>query len=108
MTPVLDYSKSVRRVKPAVVKVLDSNNSQEGSGFLIDKRGMIITAKHVISDASSTRVRFYDGVEKRCIKILHVDTTCDLVILKIGTVNYPPLGIGDNENIEEGNEVYFC
>jgi S1-C subfamily serine protease len=57
MIPVLDYSKRVRKVKPAVVKVLDSNSSQEGSGFLIDKRGIIITAKHVISAASSTRVR---------------------------------------------------
>jgi S1-C subfamily serine protease len=108
MTPMLDYSERVRKAKPAVVKVLDTNNSREGSGFLIDKLGIIITAKHVISDAASTRVQFYDGVEKRCRKVLHADTTYDLAILKIEAVIYPALSMGDHENIEEGNEVYFC
>ena len=101
-----DYSNKVEKVRPSVVKVI--SNSGEGSGFIVDKRGIVITASHVISNASHTTVQFYNRSEKNCCKILHRDIVHDFAILEITKDNYQAIDLGNYETIKEGNEVYFC
>jgi S1-C subfamily serine protease len=103
-----DYSGRLPGVKPAVVKIINLKNGQHGTGFVVDKRGIIITAKHIISNASNTKVYFYDGSETNCSKIGYRNTIHDLAILKIKSGNYRALRLADYKDVKEGNEVYFC
>lgn len=45
-------------MKPAVVKILDSQNGQQGTGFIVSKKGLVVTADHNVSNASNTKVAF--------------------------------------------------
>lgn len=106
---MVDYSSKVKKIKPSVVKVISTRLNEEGSGFIVDKKGIIITASNVVvSDASNTKVRFYDGSEKNCTNILCKNSFYDFAILEIENDNYQALDLGDYKTIKEGNEVYFC
>ena len=95
-------------MKPAVVKILDSKNGQQGTGFIVSKKGLVVTADHNVSNASNTKVRLYDESERNCHKIEFRNTFHDVAILKIKGGNYHTISLGDYEKIKEGNEVYFC
>jgi S1-C subfamily serine protease len=104
---MIDYSNKVEKVKPSVVKII--SNRAAGSGFIVHKKGIVITANHVVvSDASHTKVRFYDESEKNCSNILHRDNKHDFAILQIEGNNYQTVNLGSHLTIKEGNEVYFC
>ncbi len=71
-----------------------------GSGFLVNSAGYILTNFHVIEDgvgyfaAYAEReiiVKFKKGAEYRVIKIVAYDPDVDLALLKIVSVNTPPL-----------------
>jgi S1-C subfamily serine protease len=77
--------------------------SEEGSGFIVDKKGIVITANHVVvSNASHTKVQFYDRSEKNCCEVLHRDIMHDLAILEIENDNYQAIDLGTYETIKEG------
>jgi S1-C subfamily serine protease len=105
---VVDYSSKVIKIKPSVVKVISADS--EGSGFIVDRKGIVITANHVVvsNDASHTKVCFHDGSERNCCNILCRNAIYDFAILEIENDNYQALGLGDYKTIKEGNEVYFC
>ena len=56
------------RVNPAVVNITVSSGTGSqleelgtGSGFVIDKKGHIVTNNHVVADATEVEVKFSDG-----------------------------------------------
>ena len=53
-----------------------------GSGFVIDKDGLIVTNNHVIAEAEEVSVTFPSG-EKLPAKILGKDPKTDLALLKV-------------------------
>ncbi len=53
-----------------------------GSGFVIDKDGLIVTNNHVIAEADEVSVTFSDG-ERLPAKILGRDSKTDLALLKV-------------------------
>jgi S1-C subfamily serine protease len=77
-----DYSDNVEKIKPSVVKVISNRNA--GSGFIVHKKGIVITANHVVvSDASRTKVKFFDGCERNCSNIIYKNKKRDFAILEI-------------------------
>ncbi len=55
----------------------------EGSGFIVDGKGYIITNKHVVEDADRIQVRF-DGEDKTLdAKLIGFDDETDLAVIKI-------------------------
>lgn len=75
----------------------------EGSGFVWDKEGHIVTNYHVVEDADKVKVIFADGGSAEA-KVIGTDSDADLAVLK---VNLPaselqPLVVGDSDALQVG------
>ena len=83
-----------------------------GSGFFIDRSGLIATNSHVIDDAKEIEVEFVrNGLkEKYPAIVLRTDNNNDLAILKIETNEFMPLKVLPYnfkiESLDIGTEVF--
>lgn len=80
-----------------------------GTGFLIDEKGYLVTSAHVIKNAKNIEVQNYKG-ETYDAEIMNIDTDHDLAFLKITDKQYKPItqlpyAIRKN-NIDLGEEVF--
>ena len=76
-----------------------------GSGFVIDSEGgYIATNHHVIENAKSIKVVFYDNVEYTA-EIVGSDAVTDLAVLRINAEGLVRLPIGDSDGIRVGERV---
>ena len=102
-------SEIVRRESPAVVLIEAGEAGGQGglgSGFLIDRDGHVLTNAHVVEDSTTTTVTFSDGTE-RTARILGVDTSTDLAVLKIPRVpeGIQPVRLGSSGALVVGQDV---
>ena len=105
-----------RRANPAVVNIAvvlatQDSSSQgadmaQGSGFLYDTEGRIVTNNHVVAGATRIEVTFADGSTQRA-RILGVDPDTDLAVLKVDAVptGTQPLPLGDSGALQVGQSV---
>ncbi len=99
--PLVALFENVRRGTVAII-----TDRSQGSGFVYDKQGHIITNYHVIEDASSVEVRFPSGY-KVYGKVIGIDLDSDLAVVK---ANAPaeelfPLPLGDSSKLKVGQTV---
>jgi serine protease Do len=73
-----------------------------GSGFIISSDGMVATNKHVVSDQSASYTVMTNDGNKYDAKVLAIDPTNDVAILKISASNLPVLDLGDSSNLKIG------
>jgi putative serine protease PepD len=78
----------------------------QGSGFVYDDQGHIVTDQHVIGGATSISVRFWNGQTYKA-ELVGSDASTDLAVLK---VNAPasllqPLALADSDSIAVGDGV---
>jgi len=104
------------RVNPGVVTIwvfeeLDAPHEVtiprgQGSGFVIDRDGHIITNLHVIAGASAIEVDFTSGM-KVWAELVGVDSDSDLAVLKVHVpeADLVPLPLGDSDEIKVGEFV---
>jgi S1-C subfamily serine protease len=78
----------------------------EGSGFVLDKSGRILTNHHVVEGASKIHVTFADGTKVHA-KLLGVDPLHDLAVIKVSvkTSTLHPLTLGRSEAARLGDPV---
>ena len=79
----------------------------EGSGFVYDKRGDIITNQHVISGATSINVRFWNGKTYKA-KLIDSDSSTDLAVVRVSSTPSSmlhPLMLGDSASVQVGDAV---
>lgn len=125
----LNFAPLVKKVRPAVVKVLSlSKRDQDrgigdewldkffdftprgekipgvGSGFFISSDGYIITNNHVVENSIKVRIKTLDEKEYTA-RIIGTDPRTDLALLKIETNNVPFIGLGDSNKVEVGEWV---
>jgi S1-C subfamily serine protease len=86
-------------------------NQDIGSGFIVDKEGLVVTNKHVVSDTEAEyRIITNDDKEYAVRKIFR-DPVNDLAILKIDppaggtTSGFKPVELGDSNNLKVGQFV---
>jgi S1-C subfamily serine protease len=77
----------------------------QGSGFVIDKEGRILTNYHVIADARQVEVTLHDR-KKYKATIVGTDKAHDLAIVQIKAPNLQPMTLGDSTNLQVGQKVY--
>lgn len=123
----------VKKANPAVVSVIISqtlsqmqqnyfgfpfnNNSQQnssgsatqevgsGSGFIISSDGLILTSRHVVSDANSSyTVVLNDGTQYPAT-VVGLDPTNDIALIKINKTGLPTLPLGSSSNLVLGQTV---
>ena len=76
-----------------------------GSGFLVAADGYIVTNKHVVDDKEAEyTVVLQDGREFSG-KVLAVDPSLDLAIVKIEGANFPFVSLGDSDALQIGQTV---
>ena len=78
----------------------------EGSGFVLDTAGNIVTNQHVIDGATSIRVKFLSGREVDA-KLVGADPSTDLAVIKVDVpaAELKPLSFGDSTTVEVGEGV---
>jgi len=76
-----------------------------GSGFIVDPTGVILTNKHVIADPEAEYEILTSGGKRYKAQVLARDPICDVAILKIPAIGLPTLKLGNSEKIELGETV---
>jgi putative serine protease PepD len=78
----------------------------EGTGYVYDKSGNIITADHVVDGASKITVRFSDGTTASA-KLVGTDASTDTAVIKVDVAasKLTPLALADSATVEPGEGV---
>jgi S1-C subfamily serine protease len=79
----------------------------QGSGFVIDKDGHVVTNYHVIQGAKKVQVSFSDN-DQREATVVGADPSTDIAVLKIQgswARSLTPLSLGDSRNVKVGDAV---
>src|SRR6202522_3967874 len=77
----------------------------QGSGFIIDKEGHILTNYHVIAQARQVEVKLHNGKTYKAT-IVGTDRPHDLAIVQIKAPELQPMTLGDSTNLQVGQKVY--
>src|ERR1700761_5390725 len=77
----------------------------QGSGFIIDKEGHILTNYHVIADARQVEVTLHNR-KKYKATVVGTDPPHDLAVIQIKAPDLIPAVIGDSKNLQVGQKVY--
>jgi len=75
-----------------------------GSGVIVDRKGFILTANHVIQGADEIKVTLSDKREFKG-RIIGVDAMTDIGIIKIEADNLPTIKWGDSDRLRVGETV---
>jgi S1-C subfamily serine protease len=77
----------------------------QGSGFIIDKDGHIMTNYHVIAEARSVDVILHNQ-KKYPAKVIGTDRAHDLAVIQIKASDLTPMVLGDSRHLQVGQKVY--
>lgn len=82
------------------------SSQAQGSGFVYDSQGHIVTDQHVVAGASSISVKFSNGASYKAT-LVGSDASSDLAVIK---VNAPasllhPLSLADSSTVQVGDDV---
>lgn len=113
----VDWSAVAQRAGRAVVTIVNRQQAQqglfgpvagataEGSGFIVDTKGDIVTNNHVIDQAQSLTVVFYNG-RKSPASVVRADPLNDLAVIRVTTTAVPGvLRFGDSADLRPGQPV---
>ena len=76
----------------------------QGSGFIVQADGIILTNAHVVEGAEEVRVRLPDRREFEG-KVLGVDKPTDIAVVKIEAKDLPVVKLGDPKDVKVGEWV---
>ena len=106
------YHKNISSVVNITSRVMRFNffdglvpEEGQGSGFVIDKEGHILTNYHVIAEAREVWVTMHDR-KKYKATIVGTDKSHDLAIVQIKAPDLHPMTLGDSANLQVGQNVY--
>ena len=114
----LTIGEVYERANPSVVEItvttqapaegpMGSGTAQaQGSGFVYDASGHVITNAHVVDGAESAKVRFADGKSYEAT-VVGVDASTDLAVLKVDAPSSAlhPLELADSSQAAVGDVV---
>jgi len=88
----------------------DSLREGTGTGFIIDKSGLILTNNHVVDEAEDIRVSMFGGgrTESYAAKVVGRDTLTDSALIQLTDMPAAPLQeakFGDSEQMQPGDWV---
>ena len=94
----------VRQTVPGFFQ--NQERTGQGSGFVWDTEGNIVTNYHVVASASIVDVEFADGSQYSA-SVIGLDPNSDLAIIKVNPKGkiLTPLNLGDSTNVKVGNHT---
>ncbi len=105
-----------KRVLPSVVNITSTAvafdffygqvpQQGQGSGFILDKQGHILTNNHVIDNAQRVEVQLSDK-HKYKAQVVGVDKVHDLALLQINAPNLQPVELANSNALQVGQKVF--
>ncbi|MCL5262714.1 MAG: trypsin-like peptidase domain-containing protein [Acidobacteria bacterium] len=105
-----------KRALPSVVNITSTSvglnffyglvpQQGQGSGFILDKAGYILTNYHVIAGAQNIEVQTWDKHRYKAT-LVGGDRAHDLALLKIDAPNLQPAVLASSKNLQVGQQVY--
>lgn len=93
------------------IPVPPQQQGADGSGFIIDKSGLIVTNAHVVQDSNHIASRItvvLDDKKEIEAKLLGTDPNTDIALLKIdpGKTKLNVIKLGDSSKLKVGAKVY--
>jgi putative serine protease PepD len=78
----------------------------QGSGFVYDSNGDIVTNQHVVDGATSVSVKFWNG-KTYGAHVVGTDASTDLAVIKVNAPSslLHPLSLGDSSSLQVGDGV---
>ncbi len=106
LTLVELFEKSEEGVVKIQVERDGQNRGSQGSGFVYDNLGHIITNAHVVDGATKATVTFLDGSQYDA-EIIGKDKFTDIAVIKVSEKPrlLHPLQIGDSSQLHVGEQV---
>lgn len=77
----------------------------QGSGFIIDHDGHILTNYHVIAEAQRIEVTLHN-LKKYRASIVGTDRSHDLAVIQIKAADLQPMTLGESRSLQVGQKVY--
>ena len=101
----LSVADIYERSNASVVEISTSAQAQ-GSGFVYDAEGHVVTNQHVVTGAEEINVRFSNG-SSHPATVVGSDRSTDLAVLKVEAPEelLRPLTLGDSSAVREGDPV---
>ena len=98
------YQRAYRGVVEITVRT--AGGSAEGSGFVYDSSGRIVTNQHVVDGAQSISVRFWNG-KTYSAQLVGSDSSTDLAVIKVNAPDSQlyPLTLGSSSKLGVGDPV---
>ena len=120
-TEALSVNEIYRRAYKGVVEITVSSQSSssspfpgggsqsqraQGSGFVYDSKGDIVTNQHVVDGAGSISVRFWNG-KTYSAHVVGTDASTDLAVIRVDAPAslLQPLTLGDSSSLAVGDGV---
>ena len=104
----LTTEEIAKLVSPAVVTVTASSRTEQGvgTGFIVDKDGMVVTNYHVIEGASQISLTLYDGTEVSA-QIVRTSQKDDLALLQItDDIEMPGVAtLSESDTVNAGQDI---
>jgi S1-C subfamily serine protease len=84
----------------------NQESQAQGSGFVIDSDGHIVTNEHVVDNADSVSVRFWNGNTYKAT-VVGSDQSTDLAVIKVDAPQsvLHPVAFGDSSKVRVGDAV---
>jgi serine protease Do len=113
----MSFAPIAKRVDASVVTIVTTGEESEpgffgrvrhrethglGTGFVVDKDGIILTNNHVVKGADEIDVKLSD---ERVFpaKVVGADPQTDVAVIRIDQSGFTPLTLGDSDKIEVGD-----
>ena len=100
------YASAKESVVPVRVRGVSSEGS--GTGFVIDKGGVIVTNAHVVKDAQEVQVRLDDTGSYVDADVVGTDVSSDLAVLRVHSsqaAKLRPLPLADSDKVRVGDQT---
>jgi V8-like Glu-specific endopeptidase len=95
----------VKESSPAIVRI-EAGEAKVGTGFVVDKAGIVATNLHVIEGETQIKVRTFDGTQYPVMSIAGMDRGHDLALLRINPKKpMPTLSLGDSSQVSAGDQI---
>ncbi|MCH8492794.1 MAG: trypsin-like peptidase domain-containing protein [Idiomarina sp.] len=114
---VMSFSSAFERAAPAVVNIYTTQSIRDtrvrnrpatamrlGSGIIMESRGYILTALHVVQDVDQIEVALQDG-RIFGAQLVGSDTLTDLAVLRIDASNLPTIAVNESYTPRAGDIV---
>ena len=103
---VLPKIYNLTRYSVVLIKSRLSGSTAQGSGFVYDKAGYILTNYHVVQDALSIEVTFIDGTVTQAT-VVGTDPYSDIAVVRVNVSSsiLHPLPLGDSSELQVGETV---